>query len=325
MVQHDRLEPAGHDEAVHDLAETADAGDDDGALVFDLVGFRGGTRLAHPARDEVVEDEAQRREKHGHRDGEQDDFADVLWQHARLPRERHQHEPELASLRERQGEKDQVPAAHLEGTPEQVEDRALQQHHRHGQPDDGARRAQQYLEVDARAHGDEEEPQQQALEGLDVGFQLVPELAVGQHDTGEERPQSRREAHEHHKERDAGDDQQGERGVHLAQARGVDEAEERADQVDARQNDQDHRPYRDERDAPGRQPLDDGHAVFGLGRRGDGPVGLDGMRGPDGEQRQKRQDRDHRDVLRQEHRKRRSPAMCLDQPLFAERLKDDGR
>jgi hypothetical protein len=48
-------------------------------------------------------------------------------------------------------------------------------------------RAHQHAEVDAHAHGDEEQAQQQALEGLDVGFQLAPVLAFGQQHAGQEK------------------------------------------------------------------------------------------------------------------------------------------
>ena len=69
-------------------------------------------------------------------------------------------------------------------------------------------RLEQHAEVDAHAHGDEEQAQQQALEGLDVGFQLAPVFAFRQQHAGQEGAQRHRQAHELHQRGDRHHQQQ---------------------------------------------------------------------------------------------------------------------
>ena len=80
-----------------------------------------------------------------------------------------------------------------------------------------------------RAHADrhEEEAQQQALERLDVGFELVPELGVGEQHAREERAERHRQADRFHDQRRADHDQQRGGGEHLAAAVARDELERR--------------------------------------------------------------------------------------------------
>ena len=41
------------------------------------------------------------------------------------------------------------------------------------------------------ANGDEKQPQQKALEGFDVTFELMAKLAIGEHNTGQKRAKRR--------------------------------------------------------------------------------------------------------------------------------------
>ena len=155
----------------------------------------------------------------------------------------------------------------------------------------------------------------------------MPEFAVGQDHARQEGAKRRRQADKVHQKRDAHHDAQGQGGVHLAQLGGVDEAKDRGRQVDAGQDHRRHRAQGHQRDAPARQPLDQGQGMGGVGFHGravQGSVGV-GLQ-PQGRQRQQRQEgqhRDHRDILRQKHRKGRSPARRLDQPLFRQGLQHD--
>ena len=47
------------------------------------------------------------------------------------------------------------------------------------------------MEIDARAHGDKEQPQQQTFERFEVGFEFVPEFRACQHHTGQKGPKGR--------------------------------------------------------------------------------------------------------------------------------------
>ena len=81
--------------------------------------------------------------------------------------------------------------------------------------------------VDAGADRDEEQADQQALERLDVAFELVPVFAVGEHDAGQEGAERGRQADRLHQHRDADDEQQAEGGEQLAQPGRGDVAEDR--------------------------------------------------------------------------------------------------
>ena len=72
-------------------------------------------------------------------------------------------------------------------------------------------------EVDLRADRDEEQAEQQPLERLDVGLELVAVLAVGEHHAGEERAERGRQPDLLHEQRDADHDQQRGGGERLAQ------------------------------------------------------------------------------------------------------------
>ena len=89
-------------------------------------------------------------------------------------------------------------------------------------------RASQQAEVDRHADGDEEEAEQQALERLDVGLERVAVLGAREQHAGEERAERHRDAGQRHQLRDADDEQQRERGEHLADVGGGDDAQDRA-------------------------------------------------------------------------------------------------
>jgi len=75
----------------------------------------------------------------------------------------------------------------------QADDAQEYELHRHeAQHDRGdrTRLAEHARQVDAHAHGHEEQAQQQALEGLDLGLEFVPEFRVGQQHAGQERAQA---------------------------------------------------------------------------------------------------------------------------------------
>ena len=55
-----------------------------------------------------------------------------------------------------------------------------------------------FVEIDAGTNCDEKQSKQQSLEGLDIGFQFVTKLAVGEHDACEEGAECRRQAYQAH-------------------------------------------------------------------------------------------------------------------------------
>ena len=91
------------------------------------------------------------------------------------------------------------------------EDGEFHQHNPDHQPDNQQRLAQDQGKVNRRAHGNKKQPQQQALEWLNIAFQLVAVFATRQHNTGQKRAQRRAQAHLRHQQRCANHQQQGRR------------------------------------------------------------------------------------------------------------------
>ena len=146
----------------------------------------------------------------------------------------------------------------------------------------------------------------------------MAKFAVGQNHTGQKRAQCGRKPHKVHQKGDAHHDDQGQGRVHFRQVGGVDKPEHGPGQIDPRQDHNRYRPKRDKRHTPSRQSIDQRQAVMGV-RFGHAarqrPIRVGPQQQRHRQQRHQRQHRDHRDILRQQHRKGRPPALGLDQPL----------
>ena len=103
-------------------------------------------------------------------------------------------------------------------------------------------RADQHREVRAHADRDEEQAEQQALERLDRGLDLVAVLRLGEQHPAEERAERHRQPGVLEGERDHQHEEQREGGEDLAQPRARDVAEHRPrEQAAAAERDDDHR------------------------------------------------------------------------------------
>ena len=173
-------------------------------------------------------------------------------------------------------------------------------------------------------------PKKQAFEGFEVGFEFMPEFGRGKDNPGEERAKGGREADKRHQEGNADDDHQGQRRVHFAQTRGVDEAEDGARGEDAEQDHKANRRDSDQRDTPEGQALDKVQRCAMMVARmlsrtaRDRAIRIELRWNGSNQQGQGREDRNHGDVLRQEHGKDTAPATGLHQAFFRKCLQDDG-
>ena len=159
VVQHDGAEPGQHQKPVHDLSETADAGDDDRLSFVDVIVL---ARLAiafHAVLELFVGDEEERRQKHRQRDDQIASLGYPMDENALLRSEGQQDEAEFTGLREAKCEKPFVAALDLEDQRKNVEHDALGRHQHERHQEQLQRLAEQNGEVDAGAHGDEEEPE----------------------------------------------------------------------------------------------------------------------------------------------------------------------
>ncbi len=188
VIEHRDIEAVRAEQTGRDLAEPAEAGDDGEAVRLDVVGL---ALLAGPLearrKQPLVKDEQQRRGQHGNGDRGGQRICDKVRKHRVLNREGDQHESEFAALREGESKEQAVRQGKAEQARQAEEHRDFHRDQREDETGDEQRISRQQPEIDAGAHRDEEQAEQQPLERLDVAFQLMPEFAVGQHDSGEER------------------------------------------------------------------------------------------------------------------------------------------
>jgi hypothetical protein len=288
--------------------------------------LRSSARLGDARQHDALEqDEHRRRQHHRDRDRGDERRGERLVVDVRLDAERQQHERELADLRERERERPARRAIELEQPREAIEHGQLRRHRDQHDRDDHHRLAADQPEVDLRTDRDEEQPEQQALERLDVGLELVAILAIGEHDAGEERAERGRQPDHLHEQRDADDDQQRRGRERLAQLRAGEELEHRAHDEAADPDDADHRSDHQQARGPRGQARLGGEGDQERGAVGKGE--LEDLRRSLGrrraEQREDREDRDHGDVLEQQHREARLPTRGLEEALLGERRQHD--
>ena len=159
VVQNHRGKARVLHQTVHDLSKTADPGDDDGAFMFDLIGFQLFDPVAQTARQIFIKQEEKRCDQHRQGDHQQQPLRHGDGQNLLLTRERNQDKAKFARLRQRQGEQHQFPPPQFKRPPDQEQNAALDQDQPKGQPKDHHRFFQQRGKVDARPHRDEKEPQ----------------------------------------------------------------------------------------------------------------------------------------------------------------------
>ena len=87
---------------------------------------------------------------------------------------------------------------HPEKQRQTEQDRRLDRNDRDRKGHHGAPLPGQHVKIDSSANRNEKQAQQQPLERLDIRFQLVPEFTVGQHHTGQEGTQRRRQVYQAH-------------------------------------------------------------------------------------------------------------------------------
>ncbi len=87
-----------------------------------------------------------------------------------------------------------------------------------GEPEHRERPVPNQCEVGAHAHRDEEKPEEQTLEGLDIRFQLVAKLGIGKQHSGEECAERSGQADLLHDECGPYHEQQRRRGKYFAPA-----------------------------------------------------------------------------------------------------------
>ena len=97
--------------------------------------------------------------------------------------------------------------------------------------------AEHHGEVDAHAHRDEEQPEQQALERLDVGLELAPVFALGQQHAGQKGAERHRQADRLHQRGGGHHQQQGRGGEDLGRLAARDPAQRGAQQQPAAEHD----------------------------------------------------------------------------------------
>ena len=219
--------------------------------------------------------------------------------------EREEHEGEFTGRRQHRTGAQGVGAILASRAEQGAHDRGLDRHHH----DCGGEQKQKVLahhrEINGHAHAHEEDRKQQPAERLDVGFEFVAVGRFGEHHAGEERAERHGKARRLHGQRGAEDYEQSARGHRFARAGGGERAQERVQQIAAREHDRGNGAGADQRRGRG---FGEAAAVIGVER---------------GEQGQERQERHHRHVLEQEHRESALAVSILQLSALFEDLQRD--
>ena len=246
----------------------------------------------------------QRRQGHRQANHDQEQLSGLGRHHLRCHREASRDERELAAPPEHHRQADRRPPREAEGERQPAEHARLDER----QPDHRAENRQGARDdgpgVDLHAYADEEQAEQQALERLDVEFDLVPVGGVGQQQSREEGAEGHRQAGHPRDRRDHEDGEQRRRHQDLGAARGGHDPVQRPQQESTGQHDDADRPH-------------------GLGHR-QGEVDGDALL-TIAEDRDQHEDRHDREVLEEQHREACTPVLCGELAPLHQDLHDDGR
>ncbi len=183
-----------------------------------------------------------------------------------------EHEGELAALGEQRRAVERLGVGRPQDAGHEIDADGLHEHVGEHAGNDEGPFASDHRQVERHAHAEKEQPEQDAAERLDIGFELVAEGQLGQQHPRQEGPQRHGEAAELHQERGAEHNQQGGGRHHLAGLSGRQDAKQRVEQPHA------------SRDQTGQRRRADGHAdPGGVGRRGGRIEGHERQQRHDGE------------------------------------------
>src|SRR5229473_3488359 len=202
-----------------DMPYAAVAGDDDRvSRSRDRIELRRRVPLG-PAREcALVSFERERREQHRYGHDHDEELRGARLEYAEAPGRDEQNEGELATLRNRNCKSLRGVVRRAADPGDRVHQCKLYEHEAEYEAEHRERPFPNEAKVRAHAHGYEEKTEQQALEGLDVGLQLVAKFGIGEEHPGEEGAERGRQADFLHDERGAHHEQQRRRGKYLATA-----------------------------------------------------------------------------------------------------------
>ena len=229
-----------------DLTDPSETGDDHAWVggVGDAV-ERGGRPAAAGTRHQgFVDHEQQRRQRHRHGHHHDQELDRIGTEHTVGQRHVEQHERELAGMTQQHGEAANAIGVVAGEPPHRNQDDCLDQHQCESGANDRDRMRDQQSQVGRHADRNEEQPQQQALERVDAGFDLVAVLRISQQHAGEKGTERHRQAHAGHEQRGADDHEQGAAGEDFLDLRFRDHPKHRAQQIapaDDHQGDHRHR------------------------------------------------------------------------------------
>ena len=140
-------------------------------------------------------------------------------------------------MREQQSKQAALPLRDADDPGQQPQRRGLDRQKADQQQCDTAGPGQQQAEIDRHAHRNEEQPEQQPLERLDIGFQGMPVFRTRQQHTGQKSAQRHRQADLRHQLGNSQHQQQGKGRKHFSGVRRGDQTQSRPCQVAAYHDD----------------------------------------------------------------------------------------
>ena len=285
------------------LAEPAKANQQRGAAHI-MGGFDAGGIDLSFGHQPVVDDDKERRHQHRHDDDGCEHGAAFRRDDADRERGGIKDEGKLAALRHQDRALDSFAVARLERAGDAVDTGRLEQGEGGDADDDDLPVGDDHIEIKRHADGEKEEPEEDAPEGFDVSFQLVPVRGFRQEHAGEEGAHGGGKPAELHPPGRAQHEQQGGRRHHFARAGRSKNAEHRIEQIAAR---------KDEAENAAKADSDALQALH----EGDVPA-------PGREERDQRQQRHNGEILKQQNRHHLLAARLGKVAPLLKHLHDDG-
>ena len=239
MVQHGRGDALCQHDPADNLPVAPEAGNDDRCILLLCDFLKGRAARTGKARQQqaVYRNQHQGAQQHGNRDRANQQRRSLSRKHVGSGCGLKHDKCELTPLGQQQGEHRALGQWKLDMACQGVDHGALHRQKAEHHEGHRTRGFAQNAKVDAHAHCNKKQPEQQTLEGLQVGLQLAPVLAVCEQHTRQKGAQGHAQADQQHQGGDADHQQQGGCGEDLWRVGACNPAKQGAQQQAPTQDD----------------------------------------------------------------------------------------
>ncbi|MNZ84848.1 hypothetical protein D3C78_1036190 [compost metagenome] len=187
VIQNHHLHPTGEQQTTGDLTKTTKPGNDHPRLLFvDFIRFT--FLLAARLFETSQQHQQNRRDGHRQRNGQRQRFRPFRIQHVCHLRRAKDHKREFTSLPQQHGKPAALSVRYVQWASNQPQHTHFNDQETDQQDEDPQRMRHQRAKVHRHADTDEEQPQQQTFERLDIAFQRMTIFGARQQNARQERP-----------------------------------------------------------------------------------------------------------------------------------------